>query len=108
MSNPSACLAVDYGSTISTGAIDHLIGQKPVDPAAAAALRILHDNHGLRIILASKTMPCETRWPALQKAGIDSLFSVALLSYPLGVRKPETLFFRLVLTAMPDQSPPNP
>jgi FMN phosphatase YigB (HAD superfamily) len=50
-------------------------------------------------------MPCETRWPALQKAGIDSLFSVALLSYPLGIRKPETLFFRLVLTAA--EAPPD-
>jgi hypothetical protein len=54
MSNPPTCLAVDYGSTISTGTIDHLIGQKPVDPDAAAALRTLHDDHGLRIILASK------------------------------------------------------
>lgn len=41
MNNPPTCLAVDYGSTISTGTIDHLIGQKPVDPAAAAALRTL-------------------------------------------------------------------
>src|SRR5580704_6301588 len=104
MSKP-ACLVTDFGSTISASTIDHLIGQKPVDPAAAAALRTLHDDHGLRLILASNTMPCETRWPALQKAGIDSLFSVALLSYPLGVRKPETLFFRLVLTAA--QAPPD-
>ena len=86
MSNPPTCLAVDYGSTISTGTIDHLIGQKPVDPEAASALRALHDDHGLRIILASNTQPYETRWPALQKAGIDDLFSVVLLSYPLGVR----------------------
>jgi HAD superfamily hydrolase (TIGR01549 family) len=99
MSNPPACLAVDYGSTISTGAIDHLIGQKPVDPEAATALRTLHDDQGLRILLASNTQPHETRWPALQKAGIDDLFSVALLSYPLGVRKPDPLFYRLVLAA---------
>jgi hypothetical protein len=26
-------------------------------------------------------MPCETRWPALQQAGVDRLFSIALLSY---------------------------
>jgi putative hydrolase of the HAD superfamily len=44
-------------------------------------------------------LPCETRWPALQQAGIDGLFSVALLSYSLGVRKPEPLFYRLVLAA---------
>jgi hypothetical protein len=35
---------------------------------------------------SSNTQPHETRWPALQKAGIDDLFSVVLLSYPLGVR----------------------
>jgi hypothetical protein len=45
-SNPPTCLAIDYGSTISTRAIDHRVGQKPVDPEAAAARRILHDNHG--------------------------------------------------------------
>jgi putative hydrolase of the HAD superfamily len=50
-------------------------------------------------------MPCETRWPALQKAGIDHLFRVALLSYPLGVRKPEPLFYRLVLAAA--EAPPE-
>jgi HAD superfamily hydrolase (TIGR01549 family) len=104
MSRP-ACLVTDFGSTISGSTIDHLIGQKPVDPAAAAALRTLHDDLGLRLILASNTMPCETRWPALQKAGIDSLFTVALLSYPLGIGKPETLFFRLVLTAA--EAPPD-
>lgn len=92
-------VALDFGGTISGEAIDHLIGQKPVDPAAAAALRTLHDDHGLRIILASNTLPCETRWPALQQAGIDSLFSAALLSYPLGVRKPDPLFYALVLAA---------
>ena len=105
MRNPPICLVTDYGSTISGNTIDHLIGQNPVDPAAATALRTLHDDHGLRLILASNTMPCETRWPALQKAGIDGLFSVALLSYPLGVRKPEPLFYRLVLAAA--ESPPD-
>jgi FMN phosphatase YigB (HAD superfamily) len=50
-------------------------------------------------------MPCETRWPALQKAGIDHLFSAALLSCPLGVRKPDPLFYQLVLAAA--GSPPG-
>lgn len=99
MSCPLTCLVTDYGSTISAEAIDHLIGQKPVDPEAATALRTLHDDLGLTIILASNTQPNETRWPALQKAGIDDLFSVVLLSYPLGVRKPDPLFYRLVLAA---------
>jgi len=98
-------VALDYGGTISCEAIDHLIGQKPVDPAVAATLRTLHDEHGLRIILASNTLPCETRWPALQKAGIDQIFCVALLSYPLGVRKPEPLFYRLVVAAA--ETPPE-
>lgn len=48
---------------------------------------------------SSNTAPGDSRWPALQKAGIDDLFSVALLSYPLGVRKPAALFYRLVLAA---------
>lgn len=92
-------IALDYGGSISLDHIDHLIGQKPVDPAAATALRALHHDLGLRLILASNTLPCETRWPALQAAGIDDLFHVALLSYPLGVRKPEPLFYQLVLAA---------
>ncbi len=105
MSSSLTCLVTDFGSTISADAIDHLIGQKPVDPAAAAALRTLHNDLALRIILASNTQPYETRWPALQKAGIDDLFSVALLSYPLGVRKPAPLFYRLVLAAA--EAPPE-
>ena len=92
-------VALDYGGTISLDAVDHLIAQKPVDPAAASALRVLHDDLGLRLILASNTLPGEIRWPALQQAGIDGLFRVALLSYPLGVRKPDPLFYDLVLTA---------
>ena len=99
MSNAPTCLVTDFGSTISASTIDHMIGQKPVDPDAATALRVLHDQLGLRLILASNTMPCETRWPALQKAGIDHMFSAALLSYPLGVRKPDPIFYQLVLTA---------
>jgi HAD superfamily hydrolase (TIGR01549 family) len=98
-SNPPTCLAIDYGPTISTRAIDHLIGQKPVEPEAAAALRTLRNEFGLRIVLASNTQPHETRWPALQQAGIDDIFAVALLSYPLGVRKPDPVFYRLVLAA---------
>jgi hypothetical protein len=78
MTNPLTCLVTDYGSTISGNAIDHLIGQKPVDPDAAATLRTLHDDHGLRLILAN-TMPCETRWPALQKAGIWMDYAVLLV-----------------------------
>lgn len=96
---PVKVLAVDYGGTLSRESIDHLLGEKPVDPAAAAALRVLHDDLGLRLILASNTLPCERRWPALAAAGIDGLFCCALLSYPLGTRKPEPLFWSLLLAA---------
>jgi HAD superfamily hydrolase (TIGR01549 family) len=92
-------IATDYGGTISLDRIDHLIGQKPVDPAAAAALRVLHDDLGMRLVLGSNTQPHETRWPALQKAGIDGLFTAAILSYPLGVRKPSPVFYQMVLAA---------
>ncbi|MDF5758412.1 HAD family hydrolase [Spongiactinospora sp. TRM90649] len=91
-------IALDYGSTISADVIDHVLGQKPVDSEAAIALRRLHRS-GKRLVLASNTMPAETRWPALQAAGIADLFTAALLSYPLGVAKPEPLFYRLVIAA---------
>lgn len=92
-------IALDYGGTISLDNLDHVLGQKPVDPAAAAALRILRDDLGMRLILASNTQPHETRWPALQQAGIDHLFAAAILSYPLGIRKPSPLFYEIVLAA---------
>jgi FMN phosphatase YigB (HAD superfamily) len=91
-------LATDYGNTLTLNAIDHLLGEKPVDPAAAEALRTLNE-YGINLLVASNTTPGEPRWPALQKAGIDGLFRVALLSYPLGVRKPAPLFYELVLAA---------
>ena len=47
----------------------------------------------------SNTQPHETRWPALQQAGIDGLFTAAVLSYPLGVRKPSPVFYKVVLAA---------
>jgi HAD superfamily hydrolase (TIGR01549 family) len=78
--------------------IDHLLGEKPVDPAAADALRTLHE-YGINLLVASNTTPGERRWPALQQAGINRLFRAVLLSYPLGVRKPEPLFYDLVLAA---------
>jgi hypothetical protein len=96
---PVEATAVGYGGTISADAIDHLIGQQPVDPAAAAALRTLHDDLGLRIILATNATASETRWPALQAADVHDLFAVALISYSLNVRKDDPLFYELVITA---------
>jgi HAD superfamily hydrolase (TIGR01549 family) len=92
-------IALDFGGTISLDTIDHLTAQKPVDPSAAAALRVLAEDLGLPLILASNTLPGETRWPVLQQAGIAGLFTAALLSYPLGIRKPDPLFYDLVLAA---------
>jgi FMN phosphatase YigB (HAD superfamily) len=40
-----------------------------------------------------------TRRPALQAAGVDELIKVALISYSLGVRKDDPLFYDLVITA---------
>ena len=56
-------------------------------------------------VFLEHSQPHETRWPALQKAVIDDLFSVALLSCPLGARKPDPLFSRLVLAAA--EAPPE-
>lgn len=95
---PIKAIATDYGSTISLPEIDHELGQKPVDPDAARTLRELHEA-GIRLVLASNTAPAETRWPALARAGIDRCFSAVLLSYSLGVRKPDPLFYQLVITA---------
>jgi FMN phosphatase YigB (HAD superfamily) len=95
---PVASIATDYGNTLTLNEIDHLLGEKPVDPAAADALRTLH-GYGINLLVASNTTPGEKRWPALQQAGVSHLFRAALLSYPLGVGKPEPLFYDLVLAA---------
>ena len=91
-------ICFDYGGTLSADRIDHQLREKPVDPAAAAALHALHRS-GITLLLGSNTLPCEGRWPALQQAGIDHLFRAALLSYPLGVGKPQPIFYALVLAA---------
>ncbi|MFC5186799.1 HAD family hydrolase [Actinomadura harenae] len=91
-------IAFDCASTISESRIYRVIGQKRVDPAVVEPLRRLHAM-GIRLVLASNTLPHETRWPALQLAGLDGLFTAALLSDPLGIAKPDPLFYRLTVTA---------
>jgi len=91
-------VAVDFGGTISTSREDHVLAQKGVDPEAAATLQQLAAL-GLRLLLASNATAKETRWPALQAAGVHDLFSVALISYSLNVRKDDPLFYELVITA---------
>jgi FMN phosphatase YigB (HAD superfamily) len=91
-------VALDFGGTISMGREDHLIGQKAVDPEAAVALHELA-RLGLRLVLATNASAAETRWPALQLAGVHELFAVGLVSYSLNVRKDDPLFYELVITA---------
>lgn len=91
-------VALDFGGTISTAREDYRIGQKGVDPEAAAALHELA-KLGLRLVLATNAMVAETRWPALQMAGVHELFAVGLVSSSLNVRKDDPLFYELVLTA---------
>lgn len=91
-------VALDFGGTISTDREDHVIAQKGVDSMAADALHDL-DRLGLRLVLASNALAGETRWPALQAAGVHELIKVALISYSLGVRKDNPLFYELVITA---------
>jgi FMN phosphatase YigB (HAD superfamily) len=91
-------VALDFGGTIS-GPVDHELREKSVDPDAACALAVLRRELGLRLVLSSNTLPGEARWPALQKAGIDGLFDAALLSWPLGIAKPDPRFYCLVAVA---------
>ncbi|MFC5183452.1 HAD family hydrolase [Actinomadura harenae] len=91
-------VAFDYGGTISAPEINRIIGQKPLDLTAVEPLHRLH-TMGIRLILASNTIHIETRWPALQMAGVEHLFTAALLSDSLGVAKPDPLFYKLTLTA---------
>lgn len=97
-------IALDYGGTISTDREDHVIGQKGVDREAAAALHELADL-GVRLLLATNANAAETRWPALQMAGVHELFAVGLISYSLNVRKDDPLFYDLVITAAQCQPP---
>ncbi|GAA4234857.1 hypothetical protein GCM10022254_40740 [Actinomadura meridiana] len=91
-------IALDFGGTISTDHEDRVLGQKRVEQRAAAALHEL-SRMGVRLLLASNALAPETRWPALQVAGVHELFAVGLISYSLNVAKDEPLFYDLVLTA---------
>jgi FMN phosphatase YigB (HAD superfamily) len=86
------------GNALTLAAIDLLLGEKPVDPGASDWLCTLH-KYGITLLIASNTTPGNKCWTALQQAGMDRLFHVALRPYPLGVRKPAKLFYGLVLAA---------
>jgi hypothetical protein len=51
-----------------------VIGQKGVEPPAAAALHELA-GLGLRLLLASNVTAAETHWPAWRAAGVHELFA---------------------------------
>lgn len=93
-----SCVVFDVGGTITCAGIDPRLGQKLVDPAAAQMIRDLHAQQ-LTVLIASNTTPEQTRWPALQEAGIADLITCALLSHALGVAKPDPRFYALVLAA---------
>ena len=67
--NLVSVIATDYGGTISLDRLDHVLGQKPVDPAAAAALRILHDDLGMRLVLGSNTSRTRPGGPRCSRPG---------------------------------------
>lgn len=81
-------VALDFGGTISLDRIDHVIGQKPVDRQRQRLRRCASftTTSGCTSFWRLNNQPHESRWPALQQAEIDHLFTAAVLSYPLGVR----------------------
>ncbi|RAY15431.1 hypothetical protein DPM19_12125 [Actinomadura craniellae] len=92
------CIAADYGGTLTGPAHDEIIGMKPVDELAAVTVRTLHAR-GLRLVLASNTLPGQDRRPALEAAGIADLFSEVLQSDRLGFAKPAREFYAAVVQA---------
>lgn len=96
--HPIRTVATDFGGTISGPRVLHRLGQKPLDPEAAETIRWLH-LQGLRLLLVSNSLPCETRWPALEEAGVADLFAVVLASHALGVAKPEPIIYELTIAA---------
>jgi hypothetical protein len=92
-------VALDFGGTISLDRIDHVIGQKPVDRQRQRRCASFTTAWGCTSFWRLNNQPHESRWPALQQAEIDHLFTAAVLSYPLGVRKPSPVFYEIVLAA---------
>src|SRR5690606_2858685 len=77
---------------------DPKLGQRPVTPAAAKALRELHEL-GFRLVLASNTLPGQSRWAALKQAGVEDLFAAVVESQGIGVAKPDPEFYRFLVAA---------
>jgi FMN phosphatase YigB (HAD superfamily) len=92
-----ACVALDYGGALTVAMAEHdrVLGMRPITAEAAAALHQLYEL-GLRLILASNTLPGQDRRPALVQAGVRHLFSHLVQSDQLGYAKPDEAFFRHV------------
>jgi FMN phosphatase YigB (HAD superfamily) len=99
-SPPIRSVVLDYGGTLTsaTAAIEPHLGMRPVDPAAVPALHLLH-RQGMRLLIASNTLPHQNRRLALRQARIEELFTDVLMSHELGVAKPEPDFYDAVLRA---------
>jgi putative hydrolase of the HAD superfamily len=83
----------------ATEAVFSTIPDATVDPAAAHALRLLHDR-GLRCVLACDTQRPETiRRRTLSQAGIADVFHALVLSSTVGARKPHPRFYDAVVQA---------
>ncbi|MEU1881914.1 HAD family hydrolase [Streptosporangium sp. NPDC020072] len=100
MTERISCVALDYGSTLTSpgSPVDPILKMRRITPAAVWAVRDLHEA-GMTLILASNTKDGQDRREALRRAGILDCFSVTLQSATLGVEKPNPRFYALVLAA---------
>ncbi|QXJ25850.1 HAD family hydrolase [Actinomadura graeca] len=70
----------------------------PVDPAAAEAVQVLA-GLGLGVLVASNTLPGQSREQQLAAAGVDELLDAVVESEHIGVAKPDRVFFDMVVAA---------
>ncbi|TYB43880.1 HAD family hydrolase [Actinomadura chibensis] len=70
----------------------------PVAPMAAEAIRALR-RLGLGVLVASNTLPGQSREPALTAAGVRDLLGAVLHSAELGAAKPSAEFFDALAAA---------
>lgn len=92
-------IAVDHGGTLTGLGVAGEGGSRPVDPAAADAVRWLH-GRGYRVVLASNVSAADpSRRDALFAAGILECFTALVISNEVGWSKPHTRFYAAVLDA---------
>lgn len=93
-------VATDFGGCLTdpNAAIDPEFGCRPVEAAAADALRDIH-GRGLDLVLSSNDRPHQNRRLALRRAGVEHLFTRLVTSTDLGVAKPDPRFYEAVINA---------